>query len=64
MQFLFFGPKTVQNCLKTAKVSLNICRPHAGRKLSQHKQPNFMRPARRSRNVGADTNDNKYNFLE
>jgi hypothetical protein len=47
MHFLFLGLKTVKNSLKTAKVSLNICGPHPGRKLSapQQKQPKFMRPA-------------------
>ncbi len=45
--FYFLGLKTVKNSLKTVKGSLNICGPHAGRKLSapQRKQPKFMRPA-------------------
>jgi len=45
--FLFLGLKTVKNSLKTAKVSLNICGPHAGRKLSapQQKQPKSLRAA-------------------
>jgi hypothetical protein len=47
MHFLIFGLKIVKNRLKTAKVSLNICGPHAGRKLSapQQKQPKSVRAA-------------------
>jgi hypothetical protein len=59
MHFFILGLKIVKNSLKKAKVSLNICGPHAGRKLSapQQKQPKSLRAAPhaanpRSRNLG------------